>query len=348
MLELHLRQCPACRERIRLARSAGVTPVVTGWRPKIANILTFLLIGGMVSLLTNEIQRSSRQTADPADPGLQDHRQTRHLTVSPQVAPVGPPIRSATSNPVTGARPGLGSHGAGRRPGRRLPLVIEDGGRRIELDINGRLTGLEELTPTERGWITGVLQREELPDSRVMRLQLAESPRLRAPLAGQSEETAIRLLAPLPEVLVDTRPVLVWAPQADAAIYQIELREIGGRQILRSPELEGEIDQWQLPAPLRRGSAWRAVLRIRPAADPLTWRLSRPRLFSILGERELRELDSLRSRTSSHLARGLIFARWGLISEARREIEMLEEQNRESLLIKRFLLNLLAESYDLN
>lgn len=227
-------------------------------------------------------------------------------------------------------------------------MVIDDGGRIIKLEHDGRLTGLDELTPTERRWITGVLQREELPDSRVMRLQLAESPRLRAPLAERSEQTDLRLLAPLPEVLVDTRPVLVWTPQADAASYQIELREIGGRQILLSPELEGEIDQWQLPAPLRRGSAWRAVLRIRLTADPLTRLVSRPRLFSILGERELAQLASLRARTSSHLARGLLYARWGLVSEARREIEMLEEQNRESLLIKRFLLNLLAESYHLN
>ena len=58
--------------------------------------------------------------------------------------------------------------------------------------------------------------------------------------------------------------------------------------------------------------------------------------FKVLGDDRLRELNQLKAR-ESHLARGLFYAREGMIAEAEREFRILRQQNPSSQIARKLV-----------
>jgi len=238
-----------------------------------------------------------------------------------------------------------------------MAITLRDGGRIITLDRKGRLTGLPEVSRADRRWMARTLQRRILPDPGIADLLGGEPHHHRSkapPRAGS--EPSLRLRAPLASVIVTTSPHFEWEPESAVTSWGIELTEQDGAgrlasprlasprlasPLLASPLLDGWRVCWSLPAPLPRGSTWRVTLRAWGPAGELP---ATTRVFRILGDRELARFEKLGRNSNSNLARGLLAAHLGLIPEAVAAFRQLDAENADNLLIKRFLLQLLAES----
>ncbi len=59
--------------------------------------------------------------------------------------------------------------------------------------------------------------------------------------------------------------------------------------------------------------------------------------FMPLGEQQMRELQSLKKRTKSHLALGVFYARAGMLAEAEREFQAYRNDNPQSLLANKLI-----------
>ncbi|MFM8395506.1 MAG: hypothetical protein ACKOB4_16455, partial [Acidobacteriota bacterium] len=125
------------------------------------------------------------------------------------------------------------------------------------------------------------------------------------------------------------------------ASWTVELTELGGRARIVSPLLNGTGFCWSPPEKLPRGSTWRVTLRARGRHGEFQ---TTSRIFRIIGTIELARFEETSRQTGSHLARALLAAQLGLIPEAVAAFRQLDAENPDNLLIKRFLLQLLAES----
>jgi len=340
MLTLHLRLCESCRDAVRLRRLDPGRRRRT--RAAVGSALLILALA-VVAFWLLVVSDQRRQWSTPASNGES----------SPLVPPGPLGQETGSTTPQTG---GDGSAFDGQSsPAEDSPrLTLRDGRKRVVLRASGALSGLDELSAADQKMIAQTLLTGELSVHSVTDLTAEEPPRLRSPGALETRpHPTIRLLEPPPSVIISTLPIFRWAPVSSVTGWVIELaqigevgqigevREVGGGQKLSSPVLVASTRKWQPAEPLRRGTTWQATLRGRTQKDEL---VSSPRKFRILGERELLWLDDLRRKTRSHLARGLAYARLGLIPEAISELQLLDAANPDNILIKRFLLRLMAES----
>jgi hypothetical protein len=328
MFGLHLRFCAACRDAVRNQRS-GATPgrrgraaIQAAMRTAMqADVFPALLLGLLVTVVGLCLVLFS-------DPRVRHRLSIWRQDSSPAAGHTEERVRAGEAD------------GPERSDSPRLVLL--DGGRRIVLMASGALAGLDELNPADRQMIAQTLLVGELPDPGVTDLVIEEPPRLRSSIPAETEpRPAVRLLAPPASVITSNTPVFRWASERSVINWIVELAEVGGGQRLRSPVLTASAKKWQPVESLRRGTTWQAILRGRTRGEEM---VSTPRKFRILGARELVWLEELRRTTQSHLARGLAYARLGLISEAISELELLDAENPDNLLVKRFLLRLMAEN----
>ena len=125
----------------------------------------------------------------------------------------------------------------------------------------------------------------------------------------------------------------------DASGYQVFIVDSKRAAVLASARLGPEVRQWRPGTPLVRGEAysWSVSASIRgeevisPGPAEAEWK------FRVLAENEHRRLRRIEARTNSHLARGVLYARAGLISEAQSELQMLLDENQDSGAVRRLL-----------
>lgn len=349
MAELHLRGCLACHQQLLM--QAPIQAVWSSRSRRLALILAVVMLLPVLSLLaclayyaqpaagpTSPTPTAPAGPTTPAGP-LRNLAPPDHLAVAAPAIPTIPPTTGPTSlRPLPTAR---------RAEAGPMAITLRDGGRIITLDRKGRLTGLPEVSRADRRWMARTLQRRILPDPGIADLLGGEPHHHRSkapPRAGS--EPSLRLRAPLASVIVTTSPHFEWEPESTVTSWGIELTEQDGAgrlasPLLASPLLDGWRVCWSLPAPLPRGSTWRVTLRAWGPAGELP---ATTRVFRILGDRELARFEKLGRNSNSNLARGLLAAHLGLIPEAVAAFRQLDAENADNLLIKRFLLQLLAES----
>ena len=322
----HLRGCPDCCQQQQLARSL-VQPAPGNRARRLALVFVVVLLLPVLSLLAC--------LAYYAQP---------NSVQSPLTSPPVSPEKPEMAHRLPGAAPKIQQPQpeARRREGAPLAIVLRDGGRRITLDRAGRLTGLPELSPPDRRWIARTLRRGHLSDPGITDLLHGEHRHHRSYTSrGVRSGRALRLLSPPASVLITSSPLFEWEPNPEVSSWMVELTQLGGSVRIVSPLLDGSDLRWGPPEALPRGSTWRITLRGRGRQGELQ---TTSRIFRILGSLELSRFEATLRQTNSHLARGLLAARLGLIPEAVAEFRQLDSENPNNLLIKRFLLQLLAES----
>ena len=343
MAELHLRGCLACHQQ--LLRQTPVQAVWSSRSRRLALILAVVMLLPVLSLLAC-LAYYAQPAAGPTSPipipaappspagPFRNLTPPEYLAVAAPSIPTIPPMTGPTSRrPLPTPR---------RKVAGPMAIILRDGGRIITLDPQGRLAGLPEVSLADRRWMARTLQRRVLPDPGIADLLGGEPHHHRSkahPRAGSGP--SLRLRAPLASVIVTSSPHFEWEPESAATSWSIELTEQGGAGRLASPLLDGWRVCWALPAPLPRGSTWRVTLRAWGPAGELP---AATRVFRILGDRELARFAQLGQNSNSLLARGLLAAHLGLIPEAVAAFRQLDAENSDNLLIKRFLLQLLAES----
>jgi hypothetical protein len=157
-----------------------------------------------------------------------------------------------------------------------------------------------------------------------------ERPAILAPLnsrlgslrGGGESKKASRLSEPMHEVIEAGRPLFRWLVTPGATGYRVYVIDRSGQTVATSPHLSGEMTSWQPEAPLADGQEYTWVLGAQvPGEEIVTPRPGeREARFRILDEGERRALDEWRGRVSTHFARGVLYARAGMMSAAEREL----------------------------
>lgn len=198
----------------------------------------------------------------------------------------------------------------------------------------GELAGLEA---DQEQFVKQALaaQRLELPPD------LAKLTGRRGMLAGDLTEGApFGLLGPVGEVVLDNRPAFRWQPLAGAESYVVTIYDRRFERVAVSPPLTGTA--WRPAVPLPRGAvySWQVTARkggqnvITPVAPAPEAR------FKVLDAKQAAALARLRQRGASPLARGLLYARAGLLREAAAEFQAQLKLTPGSAVVKKFLRDL--------
>jgi len=204
---------------------------------------------------------------------------------------------------------------------------LADNGRKIQLDSEGRLVGLEELPEASRSLVRSVLTTKTLPKPEVLEKLTAPAITLMDPTA---RENMFGLLGPSGTVIATDRPNLRWQALAGATSYTVSVFDADFNLVTRSTPIT--VTQWTPPS-LRRGMiySWE-VVAVRNGQEVRSPVAPAPRAqFKILEAEKLLELTNLKKhKPISRLTLGLTFARFGLLVEAEGQLQILSRENPNS------------------
>jgi hypothetical protein len=203
-------------------------------------------------------------------------------------------------------------------------IALADGGGQVTLDRAGNLDGLT-ADPAELELVRLALEtRRPAIDPRVAALQATPG----TLLSDDGGDAAFELLAPVATAVETERPTFRWSPAGGATEYRVEVFDADFTPIAAS--LPVADTSWAPDPPLPRGRTytWHVVATVGgeevrspvpPAPEARFLVLDAPAAEALRA--------SLARHRDSHLVRGLLYARAGLIAEAESELRALEQAN---------------------
>ncbi|HVG22226.1 MAG TPA: zf-HC2 domain-containing protein [Blastocatellia bacterium] len=216
-----------------------------------------------------------------------------------------------------------------------IAIKLNDGGNIITMDAEGALHGLGPLAEEYGRAVKQALETGRVPTPPII-AQLRSSPE--TTMAGNIEGSGFRLLSPVGIVVRATRPRFRWLAFSDAKEYEVSVSNVQGEVIERAkvpgtewlppiPLVRGRMYQWQVRAMTKGGGEVKAPPVGQPDAK-----------FSVLDQEKFSEIELARKvYPNSHLVLGTIYAKAGLINEARREFRALADANPGSQISRRIL-----------
>lgn len=240
-----------------------------------------------------------------------------------------PPI--ATTSPTPAPSPSI-NFSSPTPESRPLLAQLNDGGGRVTLDGQGRLSGLDNLPPEYQ-----LLVKQALIVQRVEKSPLLVGlSRPGSSLMGGGEEgNRFTVSEPAGTVVLTARPTFRWSKLQGAMSYVVEVYDAQFNPAAKSPPLDrtawtpppltpGQVYSWQVKA-LKDGQEFTAPHPPAPQAR-----------FRILDQAAADELaQARRAYGSSHLLLGLLYARAGLLEEAEREFRALQKANPDSAVARK-------------
>jgi anti-sigma factor RsiW len=230
-------------------------------------------------------------------------------------------------------------------------LVLNDAGRWVRLDKEGKIGGLSDVpTPLRRQVQTALVTQALAPSSALTALRGGGETLRAGPGAGMP----FALREPVGTVVRSSRPTLRWqaVPEASGYVVTIVDQRTGADAAVSSalpPGSRGQEMAWRLPRTqpeLRPGQiyGWRVTAMLPEGArreSPGPSAL--PARFKVLDPAAARQLDrQQRASAGSHLALAVLYTRAGLIDEAEGELRQLLAANPESAVARKLLASLEA------
>ena len=215
----------------------------------------------------------------------------------------------------------------------KILTSLNDGGGKIELDQEGKISGIStsEFDTKLRAALKD--QSIEIPaDIRELRSSAGV-------LMGSSENgLPFKIVGPVGKVVESQRPTLSWQPLKDAESYKVGIYDSNFNQVVVSPELHST--NWTPPTPLERGSVYQwQVTAIRSGEEVKSPVRPAPEAkFKIVSQSRLADIEKAkRSAGNSHLLLGVVYANAGLLDDAEREFQILLKNNPKSDIAKKLL-----------
>jgi hypothetical protein len=202
------------------------------------------------------------------------------------------------------------------------------------LNADGRVVGLDFLSPRQRNLVGRILTNARIETPRVPWADRKGDTLLSVDAGGAS----FSLVGPVGKIVRDVQPTLSWTPLEGAASYVVTIRDSQARTIATSGVIS--TTAWRVTQPLRRGAvySWQ-VLAVKGDAEAVSPPPNAPEArFKVMEEmvaQELEKAEQLRPR--SHLLMGVLYAGAGLLEEAERELNELVQQNPRSRVARKLL-----------
>lgn len=314
----------------------------------VAAVLLLLVLGG-VRLATRrnadlkeqeELARAGSNTQPSTAPSVEPSRENPSPLASPSAEPTPESTggnrnelaqESANANGAAQQNRTKNSSPVGAAAPSSSPLIaLDDGGGRVLLNRQGRLSGLDGLTPDARLAVSRALRSRQIETpSSLDALAVEEGGTL---MGGESGGASFALLSPSGRIIREARPAFRWKPLAGAKSYVVYIVDSKFKPVAQSRALDATA--WTPDAPLARGVIyyWQVTATLadgtKVTAPAAPAPQARFRIISSKEEDVLTELE--KTGPDSRLARGVAYARAGLIEEAEAELKALLKQNPRS------------------
>jgi hypothetical protein len=326
--ESHLEICEQCGEDLGLLTAGHATGTpkskrragIWSWQAwgltpaRVA--VAIALLGFLLLAIVLWRQRSSRTLREES---------ARNNSPETQVASTSPPPANSTASPAPQPADSTQSSLAS----------LKDNDREIRLDQEGKLTGMEGFDESSQRMARAALTGEGLSKPSV--LDNMSSPPIKL-LGEPVGESAFQLIGPLGKVVTEQRPNLQWRKLNGATSYVVSVFDNNFNSVAQSPPLTKPA--WAVALPLQRGHTYSwEVTAVKDGKEITAPIAPAPRAqFRILEAEKLGALTKLKGqKPASHLALGLMYARFGLVSDAEREFRQLVKENPDSALAKKLL-----------
>jgi predicted anti-sigma-YlaC factor YlaD len=212
-------------------------------------------------------------------------------------------------------------------------VTLNDGGRTVTLDREGRLITHQPLPPAYERMIKRALTTGRVETPNIVGLNVKTGS-----LMGGGENAPFQLLEPIAKVIESNQPVFRWQPLAGATSYTLTVYNADFNRVKTSPLLTGT--EWRPPQPLPRGAiySWQ-VKASKDGQEVIVPEPPAPEAkFKVLERARAEELAQARQQfASSHLTLGLLYARAGMQDEAAKELQSLLDANQGSPLARKLL-----------
>jgi Putative zinc-finger len=224
-------------------------------------------------------------------------------------------------------------------PNEHFVVTLNDGGKRVTLDANGNIDGLAPLQDSSSRAVRRALTtgQVEVPD-------LSELIGVKGRLLGPANDgVAFSLISPVGIVTRSARPTFRWQPLAGATSYTVAILDDSYNVVTTSPPLT--TTNWSPTVELNRGRiySWQVTAskdgkqQVSPTAPEPESR------FKVLHKATVDELSNAETSGNSHLVRGAMYARAGLLDDAERELRALLAANPNSEIAKKLLQSVQAK-----
>jgi hypothetical protein len=339
-LEHHLESCAFCTEDVndlRLVRSevlassvkeampntrptfrqkitAFTDAIRLSLRPALAAALALLFISISIALFFawKAMRRESPQRAGGVEP------------------PGVPAPASPGSSPETLTQPST------TEPP-EIVLALNDSSGRVALNKTGNLEGLGLVSPSAQQAVKQALttERVEVP-------QMSELIGKKSTLLGTQQGETFSLSSPVGTVTRNVRPTLRWRQLSGATSYKVSVLDADFNAVATSPSLT--TISWTPSRALERGRvySWQ-VTALKDGEEIISPSAPAPEArFKVLEKSKADELNELERNSNSHLTRGVLYARAGLLDDAERELRALLAANPDSQVARKLLQSVAA------
>ena len=214
-------------------------------------------------------------------------------------------------------------------------LVLNDGSRKVTVDKQGTLAGLERLPSSVQQKVRAALQTGRLEQSSAL-AQLATQP---STLLGKSKNgVPFQLIGPIGAVVRSEQPMFRWHALEGAQSYTVSVTDADLNEVATSPPLTAT--QWQISSPLKPGGiySWQ-VTALKDGVKITSPVLPAPQAKFKVIDRSTAEMlqQTQRAYPDSHLALAVLYAEAGLVDEAERELRLLVRDNPHASVAQKLL-----------
>lgn len=214
-------------------------------------------------------------------------------------------------------------------PAPRVVTSLVDGGGRIELFEDGTVAGVEPHAAED---VRTVLSGRSI----AIPTFIAAMPG--AVRGGQAGAHPLRAIEPSRSAVRESRPRFSWAPVRGARSYRVAVFDADYDEVARSEALTQT--SWTPPSPLPAGVdlSWHVVAETDAGEISSAGPERAEAVFRVLTPDEAGAVSRGEAQyRDSHLLRGLLYSRHGLLHEAGREFRRLAEQNPDSPVVRTLL-----------
>lgn len=210
------------------------------------------------------------------------------------------------------------------------PKILEalhDGSSLVALDGQGNLTGVESIPQRFQEMI-----KDALATGQAATPELSSLGPMTAKLMGDNigSET-FALVSPVGVVIETARPTFRWKPLKGAINYSIIVSDSDYNEVAAGKSLSAT--EWTSDRPLERGKvySWQVVALKEGREIKSPGKPGDIAKFQVLDQAKADDLaQAKKTHLNSHLMMGLLYARAGLLDEARRELNALLRANPKS------------------
>ena len=203
--------------------------------------------------------------------------------------------------------------------------VLKDGARRMVLTREGNLQKLQGVSPEMLAWMETAIHTKQLPVASTSDLNPGGST-----LLGPQNTQPFTLSYPVGVVVLAETPEFRWNPLEGAGSYTVTVLDQDLNEVVESPAVKATA--WSPPAALERGKTYTWQVTAVKKGEEITSPVppAPEALFKVLETEKAQEIEMAKQQNSPHLLMAILYARAGLLEEARKEAEILRAQNPDS------------------